>query len=53
MTDTEELTTEAMEILTNLHSAMMREEITQEQYQQTISNLLIDVGLQTEILTEG
>lgn len=53
MTTIEELTTEAMEILTNAHNAMMREDITQDQYQEVKKNVLIEIGLQTEILTEG
>ena len=53
MTTIEELTMEAKEIPINAHNAMMREEITQDQYQEIKASLLIDIGLQTEILTEG
>lgn len=53
MTDIEALILEAKEILQNAHNAMMREEITQDQYQEVKKNVLIEIGLQTEILTEG
>lgn len=53
MTDIEALILEAKEILQNTHAAMMREDITQDQYQEVKTNVLIEVGLQTEILTEG
>ena len=53
MNEIEELVQEAEEILKNAFRSMMNEEITQDQYQEVKRNLLIDVGLQLEIITEG
>jgi len=48
-----ELVDEAKDILTNMYRAMMREEITQDNYIELRNAVLLDIAYQAEILTEG
>jgi len=47
-----ELCQEAHEIIVNARRAMMEEEITQDQYNEVIKNVILDVGYQTEIISQ-
>ena len=46
------MTDEAHEIIVNARQAFMNEEITEEQFNEVIHNLLLDVGMRAEIITE-
>lgn len=47
-----ELCREAHEFIVNAHAAMMNEEITEDEYNEVIKNLLLDVGYRAEVLIE-
>jgi len=47
-----ELCKEAHEIICNARRAMMEEEITQDQYNEVVKNVILDVGYQTEIISQ-
>jgi len=47
-----ELAREAHEIIVNARHAMIEEEITQDQYNEVVKNVILDVGYQTEIISQ-
>ena len=51
-TNIQQLTDEAREILVNAHAAMMEEQITQDEYWQIIKDLFLDIGYQTEVISQ-
>ena len=52
MNETEELVSEAQEIITNARAAWENGLITKEQYEEVRRNTLLDVGYQLEIIIE-
>ena len=47
-----QLADEAHEIIVNARRAMVEEQITQDEYWQIIKNLFLDIGYQTEVLSQ-
>jgi len=48
----QQLADEAHLIIVNARRAMMEEQITQDEYWQIIKNLFLDIGYQTEVLSQ-
>ena len=47
-----ELPQEIHAIIVNARRAMMEEEITQDQYNEVVRNVILDVGYQTEVISQ-
>ena len=48
----QQLADESHQIIVNARRAMMEEEITQDQYNEVVRNVILDVGYQTEVISQ-